>query len=149
MSTRTQRVEQMLRRELADILLRGELRDPRLRDVASVSITGVKVSPDLGHAQVYVDVLADDIDADKLVAGLTAGASAIRGMLGGRIRLKRTPMLHFLRDESIERGLKIESVLAELREQGGMGPEEPKPAAATESEPAEAEPTPTAKPTEG
>lgn len=121
MSTRLQRVEQMLRRELADILLRGGLRDPRLRDIASVSITGVKVSPDLGQAQVYVDVLAGGADPARIIEGLNAGASAIRAKLGGRIRLKRTPNLRFLHDQSIEHGRRIETVLAELREQGGMG----------------------------
>ncbi len=115
MSMRLQRVERMLRGELADILLRGELRDPRLRDVAGVSITAVKVAPDLAQAQVYVDVLSGTVPAEQVLAGLNAGASAIRARLGGRIRLKRTPALVFVVDQSIEHGRKIEAVLAELR----------------------------------
>lgn len=117
MSTRLHRVEQMLRRALADILLRGELRDPRLRNTAAISITAVKVSPDLSSAQVYVDVVATASGPDPaaVVDALNAGASALRSRLGGRIRLKRTPSLRFVVDQSIEQGRRIEEVLAELR----------------------------------
>jgi ribosome-binding factor A len=122
MSMRTSRVEETLRRALADILLRGELRDPRLRNAAAISITAVKMSPDLGSAQVYVDVLdspgASGTSAapaiDEVLAGLNAGASALRARLGSRIRLKRTPSLRFVVDRSIEQGRRIEAVLAEL-----------------------------------
>ncbi|MCH9682583.1 MAG: 30S ribosome-binding factor RbfA [Deltaproteobacteria bacterium] len=117
MSMRLQRVERMLREALADILLRGSLRDPRLRDIAGVSITAVKVAPDMGQAQVYVDVLSASVPTSEILAGLNAGASAIRARLGGRIRLKRTPALQFIVDDSIEQGRKIEAVLAEIRAQ--------------------------------
>lgn len=107
----------MLRRALADILLRGELRDPRLRNTAAISITAVKVSPDLSSAQVYVDVVAAGSGPDpaEVVDALNTGASALRSRLGGRIRLKRTPSLRFVVDQSIEQGRRIEEVLAELR----------------------------------
>ncbi|MCA9653621.1 MAG: 30S ribosome-binding factor RbfA [Myxococcales bacterium] len=147
MSTRTQRVEQMLRRSLADILIRGELRDPRLRNVAAISITAVKVSPDLGSAQVYVDVIGSDGDPRRIVEALNAGSHAIRSKLGGRIRLKRTPSLRFLVDESIEQGRRIEAVLAELHAEeaaagvaegegarGGEGAERPSDGDGTEGE---------------
>jgi ribosome-binding factor A len=145
MSMRTSRVEETLRRALADILLRGELRDPRLRNAAAISITAVKMSPDLGSAQVYVDVLdspgASGTSAapaiDEVLAGLNAGASALRARLGSRIRLKRTPSLRFVVDRSIEQGRRIEAVLAELHAGDrpaveGQG--------AGEAEPAEPEP---------
>jgi len=122
MSMRSQRVEQTIRRVLADLLVRGELRDPRLRHIAAVSITGVKISPDLAQAQVYVDVLEGTCDLDQVLAGLNAGASVLRTRLGKRIRLKRTPSLHFMVDDSIEQGLKIEAVLAELRSEGEFDP---------------------------
>jgi len=140
MSMRLQRVEQTLRRALADILTRGDLRDPRLRDTAAISITAVKVSPDLSSARVYVDVMNERARRERVIEGLNAGASAIRARLGGKIRLKRTPSLHFVVDGSIEQGNRIEAVLAELRDQ-------PKPAVSAETEaetPAEAEPSTTA-----
>jgi ribosome-binding factor A len=116
MNTRLSRVEETLRRALADLLLRGELRDPRLRNAAAISITAVKISPDLGSAQVYVDVLGE-ASIDDVLAGLNAGASVLRAKLGGRIRLKRTPALRFVVDRSIEQGRRIEAVLAELHAQ--------------------------------
>ena len=76
MNQRLSRVEETVRRALADILLRGELRDPRLRNVAAISITAVKISPDLGQAQVYVDVLGEEASLQDVIAGLNAGASA-------------------------------------------------------------------------
>jgi ribosome-binding factor A len=118
MNMRLSRVEETLRRALADLLLRGELRDPRLRNAAEISITAVKISPDLGQAQVYVDVLGGQARLPEVLAGLNAGASALRAMLGERIRLKRTPSLRFVVDRSIEQGRRIEAVLAELHAKG-------------------------------
>lgn len=117
MSMRTSRVEQTLRRALADILLRGDLRDPRLRHAAAISITAVKIAPDLGSALVYVDVLGEEATRQQVLEGLNAAASALRSKLGGLIRLKRTPSLRFVTDQSIEQGRKIEAVLAELHAQ--------------------------------
>lgn len=126
MSTRLSRVEETLRRALADILLRGDLRDPRLRHAAAISITAVKISPDLGSAVVYVDVLGDQAVPAAVLDGLNAGAPAIRSKLGGRIRLKRTPSLRFVMDRSIEQGRRIEAVLAELHAaEAPPAPDEP------------------------
>lgn len=114
MSTRTQRVEQLLRREIAGMLLRGELRDPRVSPIAAISITGVRVSPDLGSARVFVDAMGEGVDVMRVLAGLNAGASAMRAAIGPKIRLQRTPKLRFERDESVEQGRTIERVLAEI-----------------------------------
>jgi ribosome-binding factor A len=133
MNQRLSRVEETIRRALADLLVRGELRDPRLRNAAAISITAVKISPDLGQAVVYVDVLGDAVSGDpasaspaaphdalqRVIDGLNAGAHALRAKLGGRIRLKRTPALRFVVDRSIEQGRRIEAVLAELHAQEG------------------------------
>lgn len=125
MNMRLSRVEETLRRALAEILLRGELRDPRLRNAAAISITAVKISPDLGQAQVYVDVLGDPAALQSVIEGLNAGASALRARLGGRIRLKRTPTLRFVADRSIEQGRRIEAVIAELHAHEGGAPASP------------------------
>jgi ribosome-binding factor A len=142
MNMRLQRVEQTLRRALADILLRGDLRDPRLRNAAAISITAVKISPDLGQAQVYVDVLGDEAARAEVLAGLNAGASALRAKLGGQIRLKRTPSLRFVVDRSIEQGRKIEAVIAELHTREGGVVVVPNETATNEPAPAPALPEP-------
>jgi ribosome-binding factor A len=116
-STRLARVEQMLRREIAGALVRGELRDPRLEETAAISITAVKVAADLGSARVFVDVAGDGRKRNSVVAALNAGSKAIRAIVGEQLRMKRTPSLRFEADESIATGQRVEQVLAELREQ--------------------------------
>lgn len=117
MNTRLSRVEQTLRRALAEILLRGDLRDPRLQHSAAISITAVKITPDLGSALVYVDVLGEQASLVEVLAGLAAGAPVLRAKLNGRLRLRRTPKLRFVEDQSIGQGRRIEEVLAELHTQ--------------------------------
>ncbi len=115
MGTRLERVEQLLRREIAGLLLEGILRDPRLANLGLISITAVRVSPDLAHARVFVDMLGEG-GREPVLAALGAGAGRIQRALGGRIHLKRTPRLTFVADEAIERGNRIEQVLAEIHE---------------------------------
>lgn len=106
-----------MHREVASVLRLGELRDPRVSGVASISITGVSVSADLSHAKVFVDVMGDDREVATVMAGLEASQAAVRSLVGARIKLRKTPSIRFFRDESIERGHRIEQVLAELREE--------------------------------
>lgn len=122
MSTRLQKVEQVLRREIAEALLRGDLRDPRVQPIAAISITGVRVAPDLGSARVFVDALGDKVDFPRLLAGLNAGASAMRAVLGPKLRMRRTPTLRFERDESVEQGRSIERVLGEIKAAEAVAP---------------------------
>jgi ribosome-binding factor A len=117
---RQQRVEELLRRELAQMLLRGELRDPRLSPASAVSVTGVDVSADLSVAQVYVDVLAESLRVEDVLAALRGGAGAIKLKLGERLQLRRMPELRFERDESITRGARVEAILSELRDRGEL-----------------------------
>jgi ribosome-binding factor A len=126
MSTRMERVEETLRRAIADVLLIGGLRDPRLQGV-TFSVTGVKVDSDLTLARVFVDILSQGADVDAVLAGLRAAASAVRHELRDKVQMRRIPSLRFERDESIERGLKIEQLLAKIktddadRGSGGQG----------------------------
>jgi len=121
-STRLSRVEQMLRREIAGALVRGELRDPRLENTAAISITAVKCAADLGSARVFVDV-ADGRNVRKVVTALNAGSKAIRAIVGEHLRMKRTPSLRFEADESIAKGRRIEAVLAEIASEKKPGPD--------------------------
>lgn len=126
MSTRTSRVEELLRREIADLLLRGEFRDPRLNSVAEISITGVRVSADLSVARVFVDVLGTSAHAQAdVVAALNSAAGLFRSHVSRKVRLRRTPTLRFEGDESIERGANIERVLAELAAERTPHPVDP------------------------
>jgi len=120
-----ERVEETLRRAIADVLLLGGLRDPRLQGV-TFSVTGVKVDADLTLARVFVDILGQGpdavVDPDAVLAGLRAAAAAVRHELRDRVQMRRIPNLRFERDESIERGLKIERLLAQIKtEDAGRG----------------------------
>lgn len=121
MSTRMERVEETLRRAIADVLLVGGLRDPRLQGV-TFSVTGVKVDADLTLARVFVDILSAGADVEAVLAGLRAASAAVRHELRDKVQMRRIPGLRFERDESIERGLKIEQLLAQIKtEDAGRG----------------------------
>lgn len=112
-----------MRRELAQMLLRGELRDPRLSPASAIGITGVNVSGDLSVAHVYVDVLAESLRIDDVLEAFSSGSGVLRHKLGERLQLRRMPELRFVHDESIGRGARIEAILTELREQGSSSDE--------------------------
>jgi ribosome-binding factor A len=116
MSTRLERVEELLRREIAAALLSDDLRDPRLHVPGGLSVTGVRVSADLSSARVYVDVLGDAVERKRVMRGLGGAARAISRILGDRVDLKRVPRLSFHADEAVAQGARIEAVLAELRQ---------------------------------
>jgi ribosome-binding factor A len=122
MSRRTERVSDLIRDELSDLLLR-EVRDPRLD--ALISITRVEVSPDLYNARVFVSVMAQPAQQQDALRALNAAASFFHRELKGRLQMRRIPFLAFRLDTSIEEGA---SVLAHIEEvthsppQGASGP---------------------------
>ncbi len=104
----------MLRRELAQILIAEEVRDPRLRPLAALSITAVQVSGDLGVARVFFDVLDPSMNRERVAAGFAASAARIRQLLGKRVKMRRIPELRFEWDVSVERGRSMEALFDEL-----------------------------------
>jgi ribosome-binding factor A len=114
MSRRTDRVEVQLQREIAGILLRGELRDPRLSRIESLSITGTRVSADLSSARIFFDVVADETEAAAITEALNAGTARVRSLLAGRLDMRRVPALRFERDAAIERGVRMEALFADM-----------------------------------
>ncbi|MEZ4454298.1 MAG: 30S ribosome-binding factor RbfA [Nannocystaceae bacterium] len=114
--SRTQRIEETLRRAVADVLLFGGLRDPRLQG-ASIGVTGVKVTPDLMQARVFIDVLGGDDHKREVLTALKAATRVIRSELAARIQMRRLPSIEFAIDSAIERGLRIEAVIAEIHAQ--------------------------------
>ena len=123
MSRRSERVEELLRREIAGILAREEVRDPRLKPSAAIGITGVRVTSDLSRARVFYDVLSESLDPERVGQGLRAATPAIRSILGKKVALRRTPELRFEFDESVGRGARMEELLAELRTESPSEPE--------------------------
>jgi ribosome-binding factor A len=112
MNRRSERVNDLLRQEL-DQLLRREAKDPRLGTIWS--ITDVEVTRDLRHAKVHVSVLGTEEEAEGTLAGMTAARNYLRRELSHKLNtMHHVPELHFQRDTSIERGVRMGAMLDEL-----------------------------------
>jgi len=108
---RTRKIGELLQRELA-VMIAREMNDPR---VAQVNLTAVDVAPDLAHAKVFITHLGGQEQALKSVAALNHAAGFLRHELRDRVLLRQVPVLHFVYDESVERGDNIERLLARAR----------------------------------
>ncbi len=107
--SRTQRIGDQIQRELA-ILIPQEIKDPRL---GLITITGVDVSRDIGHAKVFITVMGDnpeDVIKDNLKV-LKDTAGYLRMLLGKAMKLRSVPSLHFHYDESITRGALLSALI--------------------------------------
>lgn len=103
MENRQKRLGELLKHEISDMILR-EIKDPR---IGFVSITDVEVSPDLRHAKVYISVLGTESERKSSLAGLRSAVGFMRREIGSRLRLKYTPDLSIVYDNSIEHGSHI------------------------------------------
>jgi ribosome-binding factor A len=110
MSRRTERVNELIRQELSEMILH-ELRDPRLDGL--ISITRVEVSPDLYNARVHVSVMSETADQVDAIKALNAAAGFMHKELVHRLDMRRVPFLTFQLDKSIEEGA---AVLAQIDE---------------------------------
>ncbi len=115
MSQRSERVGDLIRTELSE-LLRREMRDPR---VALASVTRVEVSHDLGHARVWISALGDETQRGAAIAGIEHGSGFLRSQLARRLRLRVVPELRFELDRGAEHSQRISELLEEL--EGGDG----------------------------
>jgi len=117
MSRRTRRVEETFKEELSEIIQR-ELKDPR---VGFVTITEVKVSPDLRKARVYVSMLGTEEEAEATLAGMESAKSYMRLRLGKHLRMKVLPEIEFVRERTAEEAVELEKLLKKTREEDGEG----------------------------
>lgn len=124
MSTRTLRVNELLQRELSDILRK------RYKDEAiAITITGVQVSPDLHEGKVFVAVTGDEEETAKCLRWLKHNSKDFRFELGRRVVLKNMPHFTYSVDVTTERGNRILSVLDEIAAQDKARNEAQPPAA--------------------
>ena len=101
------RVNEAVREVLSARLAEG-LKDPR---IGFVTVTAVDTSPDLRHARVYVSVLGDEDARQETLAGLASSHGYLQGHIAHELRLKRTPTLDFVYDDSVDRGMRIRDLL--------------------------------------
>ena len=103
MGRRLLRVNEAIR-EVVSRVVAGELKDPRL---GFVTVTGVKTTPDLRHAQVFVSVLGSAAQRESSLAALRAAHGFIQARLSDELRLKRTPQLEFVYDDTTDKAMRI------------------------------------------
>ncbi|MGH9382553.1 MAG: 30S ribosome-binding factor RbfA [Thermoanaerobaculia bacterium] len=112
MSRRTERIEDQLRQELAELLLH-RVHDPRIR---GCTIAALHVSPDLQHARVSVSVLGSDEERGAAVVALEHAGGFLRAELAARMRhLRRIPALSFELDRGAEYSQRIADLLEDLQ----------------------------------
>ncbi len=111
MSLRNERVRKALMREISDIILR-EIKDPSI--VGLVSIVDVEVSSDNSAARVFYSVFGSDEVKQKTSSALERHIGQIRHEIGKRIRLRKTPTLLFILDDSLEKGAKMTELINKI-----------------------------------
>ena len=107
--SRKDRVSEQIRRELAE-LIRTELKDPR---VGIISLTDVEITADYAHAKVFFSTLAGSENLPAVMEGLQKASGFLRRELGKRISIHMTPQLHFVFDQSLERGADLSKLIQE------------------------------------
>lgn len=117
---RRDRICEQIRRELAE-LIRTELKDPR---VGMVSITGVEISADYAHAKVFFSSMSGREHLDSVLAGFNQASGFLRRELGRRITIHNTPQLHFVYDESLERGADLSKLIQQAVSTSGASDSE-------------------------
>ncbi len=106
---RMRRVNEAVREVVGDAV-NSDLKDPR---IGFVTVTDVKTSPDLRHAHVFVSVLGDAAARDATLDGLRSAHGILQRRIARDLRMKRTPTLEFVYDDTTERAMRVERLLDE------------------------------------
>ena len=125
-SQRQLRAGELIRHALVDVLREEDIHDPALKDV-SVTVTEVRLSPDLKHATCFVEPLGAGVDSapvadhvDDIIKALNVHTKFLRGVLGRRIDMRFTPDLRFRHDESFEAAERLNRLLDDPRVQADI-----------------------------
>ncbi|NLF54448.1 MAG: 30S ribosome-binding factor RbfA [Thauera phenolivorans] len=108
--SRSQRVVEQIRRELAE-LIRLEVKDPR---VGFITLTDVEITPDYAHAKVFFTSMTGEADVPEIMQGLRRASGFLRRELGRRVRIHTTPELHFVYDRSVEEGSRLSKLIDDV-----------------------------------
>ena len=111
---RPDRVGDQIRQELSEILSRGEVHDP---GIGFITLTRVRVSPDLQMARVFYTSLGDEKARKETSRALQRATGFFRRQIGSRLQLRRVPELEFRFDESIAHQDRIEQILRDIHEE--------------------------------
>lgn len=115
-------VGEAVRQALAEMLVDGSVKDPRL-GTALLTITDVEMTPDLRLARIFFSVFPDDDDTLRaILKGLKSAAREMKRGVGARVGLRFTPTLEFRLDPSVAQGARIETLLREIRDEESVTP---------------------------
>jgi ribosome-binding factor A len=111
MTRRTERLNHQIQTEISD-LLRKHVNDPRLSGL--ISITRVDISRDLRDAKIYISAIGEQASREEILKGFNSAAGFLRRELAHRLNTRVTPLLEFVFDDSIERGVKLVSLIEQV-----------------------------------
>lgn len=130
MGHRLLKVNEAVREVLSETLAEG-LKDPR---IGFVTVTSVQTSADLRHAKVFVSVLGGQREREQTLDGLRSSHGYLQERVAAAVRLKRTPQLEFVYDESVARGMRIQELLQRYESEVRTSPDEDETALGNEGE---------------
>ncbi len=108
---RTRKVGIAIQKEFSEILQR-EVKDPR---IGFVTVTRVKVTPDLRIANIYISIYGSAEERERTLQGLESAKGYIRSLFAKRLHIKFIPEIKFFHDKSIEEGIRISEVVSKLK----------------------------------
>lgn len=111
-SKRSLRLGDMILKEISEMLIKGDVRDPRIEPVV---LTGIKLTEDLGFARVYFTIIGDQIDKQNVIEGLQSASSYIKRELSRRVRIRKIPDLKFEFDEILQEGYRVDELLRKTK----------------------------------
>jgi ribosome-binding factor A len=106
-SYRMRRINEALK-EIIGTSLSQDLKDPR---IGFVTLTGVDTAPDLSHAKVFVSVYGKQAEKEATLEGLRAARPYLQRLISDELDLKRTPVLEFHYDSTVDTGMRIQAIL--------------------------------------
>lgn len=109
---RVERVAALIRREISELLVNG-IKDERV-SLGMVSVTNVDVAGDLQHCKIFVSIYGSEADREQAMEGLRSASAYVKGELGRRLKMRRTPEVVFHLDRGLERGTTVLGLLNEL-----------------------------------
>lgn len=112
---RVERVAALIRREVSELLVNG-IKDERV-SLGMVSVTNVDLAGDLQHCKIFVSIYGNPEVQQEALAGLKSASSYVKGELGRRLNMRRTPEVIFQLDRGIERGTSVLGLLNQLEQQ--------------------------------
>jgi len=117
MTRRLEKVSDLIMKELGSVI-QNEISDPR---IGFVTISGVKLSPDLSYANVFISVLGNEQDEQNTMVGLESSSSYLRNHLAKNMTTRTVPRLKFILDKGLDHSERIQKILMDLDDEPNQG----------------------------